>query len=58
MNCPECGNQIMLNVYTMDVLGEFIVSCYKCESCKKEFSESEILDISEENKFSENTVLK
>jgi len=49
MKCPKCGSQVFLTVITNDIEGENITSFYRCNYCKIELNENEILDLSEEN---------
>ena len=47
MNCPKCNGQLLLTVISDDN-GENITSFYRCEYCKIELTEEEILENTED----------
>jgi len=49
MKCPKCQNQVFLTAFTNDNEGKSITSFYRCEYCKIQISEEEIIENSSDN---------
>jgi len=55
MKCPKCENQVFLTAFTNDIEGESITSYYRCEYCKIELAEDEVLDGSSNDEINNET---